>query len=425
MGTRLIFLGLVAGVVLGGFLPQDSHPFAYELFRFLSKAFLRLVKSVVAPIVFATLVSGMVQVGTTGGLGRLGARAFVYFEVVTTLALFIGLGVAHLVSPGVGLPLDLAAAGPVKASAAKGGWEILLHAFPENGLRHAAEGDVLPLVVFATIFAVALRRSGDHGLPVVRFVDGLAHVMFRYTEIIMTFTPLGVFGAMASNVSHMASSHDGQAGGWGAVAHLLARYAALVSSLYVALAVFILLVLVPVLTVARVPMLRFAATIRDPVLTAFSTASSEAALPKLLDALVRFGVPKPVAAFVLPAGYSFNLDGSTLYLALASMAIAQASGANLTLTEEFAMMGTFILASKGVAGVPRATLVIIASTCDGFRIPGEAGVAMLLAVDELMDMARSAANVIGNATATVVLARWEGLPASALGQRDEDVSETS
>jgi Na+/H+-dicarboxylate symporter len=417
-GTRLIFLGLVAGVVIGGFLPQDTHPYAYELFRFLSKAFLRLVKSVVAPIVFATLVSGMVQVGSTGGLGRLGARAFVYFEVVTTIALFIGLAVAHLVTPGSGLPLDLTAAGPVKASAAKGGWEILLHAFPENALRHAAEGDVLPLVVFATIFAVALRRAGEHGEPVARFVDGLAHVMFRYTEIIMAFTPLGVFGAMASNVSHMAASHGGEAGGWSAVVHLLGRYAALVSSLYGALALFLVFVLVPILFFARVPILRFAATIRDPVLTAFSTASSEAALPKLLDALVRFGVPKPIAGFVLPAGYSFNLDGSTLYLALASVTIAQASGIHMTLAEELAMMGTFILASKGVAGVPRATLVIIASTCEGFRIPGEAGVAMLLAVDELMDMARSAANVIGNATATVVMARWEGLPATALGQGD-------
>ena len=392
-GTRLIFLGLVAGVVVGGFLPQDAHPWAYDLFRFLSKAFLRLVKSVVAPIVFATLVSGMVQVRSGSGLGRLGARAFLYFEVVTTVALFLGLGVAHLVRPGAGLPLDLAATGPVKASAAKGGWDILLHAFPENALRHAAEGDVLPLVVFATLFALGLRRAGSHGEPVARFVDGLAHVMFRYTEIVMAFTPLGVFGAMASNVSHMAASHGGEGGGWGAVWHLLGRYAALVSSLYGALIVFVLFVLVPILFAIRAPVGRFFAAIRDPVLTAFSTASSEAALPKLLDALVRFGVPKPVAGFVLPAGYSFNLDGSTLYLALASLTIAQASGVHMSFAEELAMMGTFILASKGVAGVPRATLVIIASTCEGFRIPGEAGVAMLLAVDELMDMARSATNV--------------------------------
>jgi proton glutamate symport protein len=424
-GTRLIFLGLLAGVVLGGFLPSDAHPWAYELFRFLSKAFLRLVKSVVAPIVFATLVSGMVQVQSAGSLGRLGARAFVYFEVVTTVALFLGLGVAHLVAPGVGLPLDHAAVGPVKASAAKGGWEILLHAFPENALRHAAEGDVLPLVVFATLFALALRRTGEKGAPVASFVDGLAHVMFRYTEIVMAFTPLGVFGAMASNVSHMAAGHAGSTGGWGAVAHLLGRYAALVSSLYGALFVFVALVLVPILLALRVPIVRFFSEIRDPVLTAFSTASSEAALPKLLDALVRFGVPKPIAGFVLPAGYSFNLDGSTLYLALASMTIAQASGVQMTFAEELAMMGTFILASKGVAGVPRATLVIIASTCEGFRIPGEAGVAMLLAVDELMDMARSATNVIGNATATVVMARWEGVPAATLGQGAGGASATS
>ncbi len=418
-GTRLIFLGLLAGVLAGGFLPQDAHPFAYELFRFLSKAFLRLIKSVVAPIVVATLISGMVQAGPSGGLGRLGMRSFIYFEIVTTLALFIGLGVAHLVAPGLGLPLDLTHSGPVKASAAKGGWDVLLHAFPENALRHAADGEVLPLVIFATLFAVALRRSGEAGAPVARFFDGLASVMFKYTEMIMAFTPLGVFGAMASNVSHMASSHGSDTGGWGAVAHLLGRYAALVLSLYGALAGFIVAVLVPILLFARVPIVRFVVAIRDPILTAFSTASSEAALPKLLDALVRFGVPKPVAGFVLPAGYSFNLDGSTLYLALASMAIAQAAGISLTFAEQLAMMGTFILASKGVAGVPRATLVIIASTCEGFRIPGEAGVAMLLAVDELMDMARSAANVIGNATATVVIARWEGLPAAALGSANE------
>ncbi len=424
-GTRLIFLGLLAGIVLGGFLPRDTHPWAYELFRFLSKAFLRLVKSVVAPIVFATLVSGMVQVSSAGSLGRLGARALVYFEVVTTIALFLGLGVAHLVAPGVGLPLDHAAVGPVKASAAKGGWEILLHAFPENALRHAAEGDVLPLVVFATLFALALRRAGEKGAAVTSFVDGLAHVMFRYTEIVMAFTPLGVFGAMASNVSHMAAGHGTESGGWSAVAHLLGRYAALVSSLYGALVVFVVCVLVPILLVARVPIVRFFSGIRDPVLTAFSTASSEAALPKLLDALVRFGVPKPIAGFVLPAGYSFNLDGSTLYLALASLTIAQASGVHMTLAEELAMMGTFILASKGVAGVPRATLVIIASTCEGFRIPGEAGVAMLLAVDELMDMARSATNVIGNATATVVMARWEGVPASSFAQGAGAESATS
>ncbi len=424
-GTRLIFIGLVAGVVLGGFLPQDAHPWAYELFRFLSRAFLRLVKSVVAPIVFATLVSGMVQAKSGGGLGRLGARSIVYFEVVTTVALFLGLGIAHFVAPGEGLPLDVAATGPVKASAARGGWDILLHAFPENALRHAAEGDVLPLVVFATLFALALRRAGEHGASVARFTEGLAQVMFRYTEIIMAFTPLGVFGAMASNVSHMAASHGGNAGGWGAVVHLLGRYATLASSLYGALFIFIVGVLLPILVVARVPLGRFFRAIRDPVLTAYSTASSEAALPKLLDALVRFGVPRPIVGFVLPAGYSFNLDGSTLYLALASLTIAQAAGVHMTFAEELAMMGTFILASKGVAGVPRATLVIIASTCDGFRLPGEAGVAMLLAVDELMDMARSAANVIGNATATVVVARWEGVPASAFtGASTEDSGTT-
>ncbi|MDP9151323.1 MAG: cation:dicarboxylase symporter family transporter, partial [Myxococcota bacterium] len=245
------------------------------------------------------------------------------------------------------------------------------------------------------------------------FFDGVAQTMFKYTDMVMRITPLGVFGAMAANVSHMASgwpTGDVVIKGWSAVFHLLSRYAVLVGSLYLALFALVGLVFLPVLVIfARVQPLAFLKAIRDPVLTAFSTASSEAALPKLLEQLVDFGVPRRVASFVVPAGYSFNLDGSTLYLALASVTIAQAAKMELSFAQQLTMMLALMLTSKGVAGVPRATLVIIAATCDSFALPAEAGIAMLLAVDEVMDMARSAVNVTGNAVASVVIARWEGV----------------
>jgi proton glutamate symport protein len=266
----------------------------------------------------------------------------------------------------------------------------------------------LPVVVFATLFGIALTRIGERGKPVLVFFDAVAQAMFKYTDVVMRLTPIGVFGAMAYNVSHMASGH-GDLKGWPAVGHLLRQYALLVGSLYLSLAIFFCFILVPIMLVARVKIFAFLKAIRDPMLTAFSTASSEAALPKLLEQLVAFGVPRRVAGFVIPAGYSFNLDGSTLYLVLASMTIAQAAHVQLSITQQITMMLTLMLTSKGVAGVPRATLVIIAATCDGFGLPGEAGIAMILAVDEIMDMARTTINVIGNALASVVIAKWEGV----------------
>jgi Na+/H+-dicarboxylate symporter len=233
--------------------------------------------------------------------------------------------------------------------------------------------------------------------------------MFEYTHMVMRLTPLGVFGAMAYNVSHMASGAHGAGRGWPAVGHLLGEYARLVGSLYLALFLLFLLVMVPILLAIRVPVLGFLRAIKEPLVTAFSTASSEAALPRLLEDVVKFGVPRRVAGFVIPAGYSFNLDGSTLYLVLASLTIAQAAKVELSLAQQVTMVLGFMLTSKGVAGVPRATLVIIAGTCDGFGLPGEAGTAMLLAVDGVMDMARTVVNVTGNALASVVVARWEGV----------------
>ncbi len=408
--TFWIFLGLALGVVLGGFFPQDAHPQAYNLFRFLSKAFIALIKGLIVPLLVSTIIVGIAQTGDLKAVGRMGGKALLYFEIVTTLALGIGLVIANVVRPGDSLPLDLGVQTTVKAAAAKDGWEIALHMFPSNLIAHAAEGDVLPVVVFATLFGVSLTRIGEAGKPVLAFFEATSKVMFKYTDMVMRLTPLGVFGAMAYNVSHMAAGqHEGGIKGWPAVLFLLGQYARLVGSLYFALVCLFVLVFVPVMGICGVKVRPFLRAIRDPALTAFSTASSEAALPRLLEDMVAYGVPRRVASFVIPTGYSFNLDGSTLYLVLASMTIAQAAHIDMPIFKQVVMVFTFMLTSKGVAGVPRATLVIIAGTCASFGLPGEAGVAMLLAVDEIMDMARTTINVIGNGLASVVIARWEGV----------------
>lgn len=407
IGTIAIFVALVLGVVLGGFLPQDEHPTAFAFFQFLSKSFISLIKSIIVPILVATIVTGIAQTGDLKAVGRMGAKSLLYFEVVTTIALFLGLGIANVLRPGDGLPLKADA--HMQLATPKSGWDIALHAFPSNLIKHAAEGDILPVVVFATLFGVALTRTGERGAIVLKFFDGVAQVMFQYTRFVMALTPLGVFGAMAYNVSHMAAGHgDGGLRGWPAVFDLLKHYSLLVGSLYLALVLLVVLVFIPVMLVVRIPVKGFFQAVREPALTAFSTASSEAALPRLLEEMEKFGVPRRVASFVIPTGYSFNLDGSTLYLVLASLTIAQAAKIEMPLSTQIVMVLTFMLTSKGVAGVPRATLVIIAATCQGFGLPGEAGVAMILAVDEVMDMARSALNLTGNGLAACVISRWEG-----------------
>jgi proton glutamate symport protein len=407
-GTALIFLGLVLGVIFGGFLPADRHPTAFAFFQFCSKGFLALIKGIIVPLLVATIITGIAQTGDLKAVGRMGAKSLIYFEVVTTIALFLGLGIANWLKPGEGLPLKADA--HTVLAVPKTGWEIALHAFPSNLIEHAAKGDILPVVVFATIFGVALTRVGERGAPVLRFFEGVAQVMFKYTAMIMSLTPIGVFGAMAYNVSHMAAGAPGtELKGWPAVFDLLKHYSVLVGSLYLALFLLLLLVFIPVMLVARIPILGFFRAVREPAITAFSTASSEAALPKLLEQMEKFGVPRRVGSFVIPTGYSFNLDGSTLYLVLASLTIAQAAKVEMSFSTQMAMVFTFMLTSKGVAGVPRATLVIIAGTAQGFGLPGEAGVAMILAVDEIMDMARSALNLTGNGLAACVIARWEGV----------------
>ncbi len=407
-GTALIFGALVLGVIMGGFLPADRHPIWFAFFQFCSRGFLALIKGIIVPLLVSTIITGIAQTGDLKAVGRMGAKSLFYFEVVTTFALLLGLGIANWLRPGDGLPLK-ADAHTVLATP-KTGWEIALHAFPSNVIEHAAKGDILPVVIFATLFGIALTKVGPRGAPVLAFFDGCAQVMFKYTGMIMALTPIGVFGAMAYNVSHMASGGGGNGlEGWPAVIDLLKHYSVLVSSLYLSLLLLLLLVFVPVMLFFRIPILGFLRHIREPAIMAFSTASSEAALPKLLEQMEKFGVPRRVGSFVIPTGYSFNLDGSTLYLVLASLAIAQAAKIEMSFTAQIMMVFTFMLTSKGVAGVPRATLVIIAGTASGFGLPGEAGVAMILAVDEIMDMARSALNLTGNGLAACVIARWEGV----------------
>jgi proton glutamate symport protein len=411
-GTALIFLGLVLGVVMGGFLPADQHPTWFAFFQFCSKGFLALIKGIIVPLLVATIITGIAQTGDLKAVGRMGAKSLLYFEVITTIALFLGLGIANWLKPGEGLHIQADAHATLAVP--QTGWQIALHAFPSNVIEHAAKGDILPVVVFATLFGIALTRVGERGAPVLRFFDGVAQVMFKYTGMIMSLTPIGVFGAMAYNVSHMASGGGKDAGGnglegWPAVFDLLKHYSVLVGSLYLSLFLLFLLVFVPIMLIARIPILSFLRHIREPAIMAYSTASSEAALPKLLEQMEKFGVPRRVGSFVIPTGYSFNLDGSTLYLVLASLTIAQAAKVEMSVSTQIAMVFTFMLTSKGVAGVPRATLVIIAGTASGFGLPGEAGVAMILAVDEIMDMARSALNLTGNGLAACVIARWEGV----------------
>jgi Na+/H+-dicarboxylate symporter len=393
--TALIFYALFLGVVLGHYLPAETYPWAYETFRFLSKAFISLIKMLVVPLIFATIVLGIGKTGDVKAVGRMGVKALIYFEVASTIALVIGLVFANVVRPG--LDLKLPATGEMGLAKPKTLVETLLHLFPSNVIEAMAKQDILQIVIFATLLGIAAAHVGtEKAKPFVDFFEAAVAVLFKLTDYVMALTPLGVFGAMAGAVSHHGIT-------------VLGSYAKLVGSLYAALVVFALIVLVPALKLAGVSVRRFVRKIREPFLIAFSTASSEAALPRALERIVEFGVPKSVAGFVLPAGYSFNLDGSTLYIVLATLTIAQAAGRHLSILEQVSMCLVFMLTTKGVAAVPRAALVIIAAGCASFDLPGEAGVAMILAVDELMDMGRTSINVAGNCVAAVVVAKWEGV----------------
>jgi proton glutamate symport protein len=390
--TQQIFIGLVIGIV-AGWVVSTTHPEWAPYFRPFSQLFLRMIKMIIAPLIFATLVAGIAGAGHVKVVGRMGLRAMIYFEVVTTIALGIGLVAVNVMKPGVGVNLPIGQASEITAKPQT--WDqILLHIVPESVIRAMAEGDVLQIVVFSIFFAIALGMIGEKGRPVVAWCEAVAETMFKVTNIVMHYAPIGVGAAIAYTVGH---------GGLGVLWNL----AWLVATLYLALAVLILAVFLPIAIGFRIPLRKFVKAVKEPAVIAFSTTSSEAALPRAMEVLERLGVPRRIVSFVLPLGYSFNLDGSTLYLSLAAVFVAQAAGVELSIGQQITMLLTLMLTSKGVAGVPRASLVILAGTLASYGLPLE-GITLILGVDELMDMARTMTNVIGNCLATVVIAKWEG-----------------
>jgi Na+/H+-dicarboxylate symporter len=388
--TAWIFLGMAGGLVVSAVAPGVARQLGP-----LSTIFLRLIRSIIAPLIFGTLVYGIAGGGDLKRMGRIGLKAIVYFEIVTTFALFLGLSAVNLAQPGAGMTLVQTTAETAPPRTPPAG-SIVEHVFPASIIDAMARGDVLEIVVFAFLFGAACAAVGAKARPVVSFCESLAEVMFRYTRYVMYLAPLGVGAAIAVTVSS-----KGFAVLWG-----LGR---LILTMYVAQVLFIALVLGGVILSVRIPLRPFYRAVREPFLIAFSTASSEAALPVALENMEQFGVPKHIVAFVIPTGYSFNLDGSTLYLSLASVFVAQAAGVQLPIGQQLLMMLTLMLTSKGVAGVPRAALVILAGTLTTFHLPME-GVAVLLGIDALMDMARTSVNVLGNCLASAVVARWEGVP---------------
>ena len=391
--TTQIFIGLVLGIVVGYLWPGFG-----VAVKPLADAFLRMIKMIIAPLIFATLVVGIAGTGDLKSMGRIGLKAIVYFEVATTIALFLGLALVNIFKPGAGLAMPIGADTTAAAAMAQNqqhAWDIFLHLFPTSVVDAMARGDILQLVVFSLFFGIALAAIGSKGQPVVDVLDATAQAMFKFTGYVMAFAPVGVFAAIAATV-----------GGKGLA--ILFTLGKLIALMYLGLVIFVLIVVGGVSYLIRVPFFSFVKAIREPFLIAFTTASSEAALPKALEVMERFGVPKNIVGFVLPTGYSFNLDGSTLYLSLASVFVAQLAGIEMSVGQQLVMMLTLMLTSKGVAGVPRAALVVLAATLSQFGLPLE-GAAILLGIDQIMDMGRTAVNVMGNCIATAVVARWEGV----------------
>jgi Na+/H+-dicarboxylate symporter len=397
--TVQIMIGLVVGGLIGWLRPDWGNAV-----YFLRDIFINLIKSIIAPLVFSTVVVGIAGAGALRKVGRMGIKALIYFEVVTTAALFIGLAVVNFTKPGLGVTLAPSNADIVKTigqNHPKTLIETLVHVFPSSVIESMVHGDVLQIVVFAVLFAMAVSAIGEKGKPIIRAMESLSQVMFKFTNYVMMFAPFGVGAAMAHTIGTQGL-------------RVLVNLGNLVLSLYLALIIFIVLIFGLVIFIVRVPLRQFVRAVREPATLAFATTSSESALPKAMQVMERIGVPKHIVGFVMPTGYSFNLDGSTLYLAMASVFVAQAAeattGQHMGWDRQIMMMLALMITSKGVAAVPRASLVVLLATLNSF-LPaglGPIGVAVIFGVDELMDMGRTCVNLIGNCLATIVVARWEG-----------------
>jgi proton glutamate symport protein len=392
-------IGLVVGIVIGWLRPDWGNAV-----YFLRDIFINLIKSIIAPLVFSTIVVGIAGAGALRKVGRMGLKALIYFEIVTTVALFIGLAVVNFTKPGVGITLAAGNTDVIKTigqSHPKTLVETIVHVFPSSVIESMVHGDVLQIVAFSVLFAMAVSAVGEKGKPIIRAMESLSQIMFKFTNYVMMFAPFGVGAAMAHTIGTQGLG-------------VLVNLGKLILSLYLALIILVVLVFGLVILIARVPLRQFVRAVREPATLAFATTSSESALPKAMESMARFGVPQHIVGFVMPTGYSFNLDGSTLYLAMASVFVAQAAettmGWHMGFGQQITMMLTLMLTSKGVAAVPRASLVILLATLNTF-LPaglGPIGVAVIFGVDELMDMGRTCVNLIGNCLATVVVARWEG-----------------
>jgi len=387
--TPWIFISMLVGAEIG-----YDFPMVGKELNVLSKVFIKLIKCIIAPLLFGTLIIGISGHSNTKQLGRLGWKSLLYFEVVTTIALIIGLIAINISEAGVGIKAFESAEKIPEVAKAQGWKDIILHSFPENFIKSVAEGQILQIVVFCVLFAVALLMIPmEKRKPMLLFAESLSAIMFKFTDLVMRFAPFGVAGAIAYTISNMGIE-------------VLKNLLLLLATLYIALIVFVLVVLLPIALFAKIPLKRFLSHVAQPVTIAFGTASSEAALPVAMENMEKFGVSREVTAFVLPTGLSFNLDGTTLYLSLATIFVAQAAGIQLSIGQQIVMLLTLMLTSKGVAGVARASLVILAGMASSFGLP-DWPIAAILGIDALMDMARTAVNTLGNCLATAVIGKWE------------------
>jgi proton glutamate symport protein len=389
--TTWILISMILGAEFGHDLPQVAIKM-----QVVSMIFLRLIKTIIAPLIFATLVVGIAGHSNLKQVGRMGWKSMVYFEIVSTIALFIGLLAINISKAGIGVKVpEVVNQTNISSAPAVTGTDMILHIFPENIAKSVYEGQVLQIVVFSILFGIAVAMIKEkYKIPMLRFTESLAETMFKFTQLIMYFAPFAVFAAIAYSIGHMGLE-------------ILVNLFKLLATLYVSLVIFLLTVLLPVALIFKIPVRRFLKAVSEPVAIAFATTSSESALPIAMERMEEFGVPRKIVAFVMPTGYSFNLDGTTLYLSLATIFVAQISGIHLPLEKQLLIVFTLMLTSKGVAGVPRASLVILLGTAASFGLPAWP-IYIILGIDELMDMARTSVNVLGNCLATAVIARWEG-----------------